>query len=72
MELTLRMLGVGEGDELTYVSLILHLQCNSSCRAKIVLVDCNKDDKLWLKALEDAIIEKTKVIIPVDLLRQTI
>lgn len=70
MELTLRMLGVGEGDEVitcayTYTasaSVIHHVG------AKIVLVDCNKDDKFMdLKALENAITEKTKVIIPVDL-----
>lgn len=70
MELTLRVLGVGEGDEVitcayTYTasaSVIHHVG------AKIVLVDTNKEDKFMdLKALEDAITEKTKVIIPVDL-----
>mgnify|MGYP000980716422 FL=1 len=70
MELTLRLLGVGEGDEVitcayTYTasaSVIHHVG------AKIVLVDTNKEDKFMdLKALEDAITEKTKVIIPVDL-----
>lgn len=70
MELTLRLLGVGEGDEVitcayTYTasaSVIAHVG------AKIVLVDCNREDKFMdLKALENAITEKTKVIIPVDL-----
>ena len=70
MELTLRLLGVGAGDEVitcayTYTasaSVIDHVG------AKIVLVDCNKEDKFMdLKALENAITEKTKVIIPVDL-----
>jgi hypothetical protein len=70
MELTLRVLGVGAGDEVitcayTYTasaSVIDHVG------AKIVLVDTNKEDKFMdLKALEDAITEKTKVIIPVDL-----
>ena len=70
MELTLRLLGVGAGDEVitcayTYTasaSVIHHVG------AKIVLVDCNKEDKFMdLKALENAITEKTKVIIPVDL-----
>lgn len=70
MELTLRVLGVGEEDEVitcayTYTasaSVIHHVG------AKIVLVDSNKEDKFMdLKALEDAITEKTKVIIPVDL-----
>ena len=70
MDLTLRLLGVGAGDEVitcayTYTasaSVIHHVG------AKIVLVDCNKEDKFMdLKALENAITEKTKVIIPVDL-----
>lgn len=70
MELTLRLLGVGSGDEVitcayTYTasaSVIHHVG------AKIVLVDCNKEDKFMdLDALENAITEKTKVIIPVDL-----
>ena len=70
MELTLRLLGVGAGDEVitcayTYTasaSVIHHVG------AKIVLVDCNKEDKsMDLDALENAITEKTKVIIPVDL-----
>ena len=70
MELTLRLLGVGAGDEVitcayTYTasaSVIHHVG------AKIVLVDSNKEDKFMdLDALENAITEKTKVIIPVDL-----
>lgn len=70
MELTLRLLGVGAGDEVitcayTYTasaSVIHHVG------AKIVLVDCNKEDKFMdLDTLENTITEKTKVIIPVDL-----
>lgn len=70
MELTLRLLGVGAGDEVitcayTYsasASVIDHVG------AKIILVDTNKEDKFMdLEALENAITEKTKVIIPVDL-----
>ncbi|WP_313961874.1 DegT/DnrJ/EryC1/StrS family aminotransferase [uncultured Parvimonas sp.] len=70
MELTLRVLGVGAGDEVitcayTYTasaSVIDHVG------AKIILVDTNKEDKFMdLEALENAITEKTKVIIPVDL-----
>lgn len=70
MELTLRLLGVGAGDEVitcayTYTasaSVIHHVG------AKIILVDCNKEDKFMdLDSLENAITEKTKVIIPVDL-----
>ena len=70
MELTLRVLGVGARDEVitcayTYsasASVIDHVG------AKIILVDTNKEDKFMdLEALENAITEKTKVIIPVDL-----
>ena len=70
MELTLRVLGVRAGDEVitcayTYsasASVIDHVG------AKIILVDTNKEDKFMdLEALENAITEKTKVIIPVDL-----
>lgn len=69
-ELSLRLLGVGEGDEVitcayTYTataSVIDHVG------AKIVLVDCRKDSlEMDLDAVEAAITEKTKAIIPVDL-----
>lgn len=70
MELTLRILGVGRGDEVitsayTYTataSVIEHVG------AKIVLVDTAADSfELDYDALEDAITERTKVIMPVDL-----
>ena len=70
LELTLRILGVKDGDEVitssyTYTasaSPIAHLG------AKIVLVDTQKDSfEMDYKQLEDAITEKTKVIIPVDI-----
>lgn len=70
MELTLRLLGVGEGDEVitcayTYTasaSVIYHVG------AKIVLVDTAKDSfQMDYEQLEQAITEKTKVIIPVDI-----
>lgn len=70
LELTLRILGVKEGDEVitssyTYTasaSPIAHLG------AKIVLVDTQKDSyEMDYKKLENAITEKTKVIIPVDI-----
>lgn len=70
MELTLRILGVGQGDEVittayTYTataSVIHHVG------AKIVLVDTAKDSyEMDYKQLEAAITKKTKVIIPVDL-----
>lgn len=70
MELTLRILGVGPGDEVitsayTYTasaSVIDHVG------AKIVLVDTAPDSfEMDYEKLSDAINEKTKVIIPVDI-----
>ena len=70
LELTLRVLGIGEGDEVitsayTYTasaSVIDHVG------AKIVLVDTAKDSfEMDYDALAKAITEKTKAIIPVDL-----
>lgn len=69
-EMTLRMLGVGEGDEVitsayTYTasaSVIDHVG------AKIVLVDTKKDSfEMDYDQMEAAITERTKVIIPVDI-----
>lgn len=70
LELTLRVLGIGAGDEVitsayTYTasaSVIDHVG------AKIILVDTAKDSfEMDYDALANAITEKTKVIIPVDL-----
>lgn len=70
MEMTLRLLGIGEGDEVitsayTYTasaSVIHHVG------AKIVLVDTEKDSfQMDYEKLEEAITERTKAIIPVDL-----
>lgn len=70
LELTLRILGIKEGDEVitsayTYTasaSPIAHLG------AKIVLIDTQKDSvEMDYNQLENAITEKTKVIIPVDI-----
>lgn len=69
-EMTLRVLGVGPGDEVitsayTYTasaSVIDHVG------AKIVMVDTQEDSlEMDYEKLEKAITEKTKVIIPVDL-----
>ena len=70
MEMTLRLLGIGEGDEVitsayTYTasaSVIHHVG------AKIVLVDTGKDSyQMDYEKLKDAITEKTKAVICVDL-----
>lgn len=69
-EMTLRILGIGPGDEVivpayTYTataSVVSHVG------AKIVMVDCEKDSfTIDYEKLEEAITERTKVIIPVDL-----
>lgn len=70
MELTLRLLNVGEGDEVitsayTYsasASVINHVG------AKIILVDTSPESyEMDYNLLEDAITERTKAIIPVDI-----
>lgn len=70
LELTLRVLGIGPGDEVitsayTYTasaSPIAHIG------AKIVLVDTQKDSlEMDYEQLKNAINEKTKAIIPVDI-----
>lgn len=70
MELTLRILGVGEGDEVilpayTYTataSVVEHVG------ASIVMIDCDEESfEMDYKALEQAISPRTKVVMPVDL-----
>lgn len=70
LELTLRLLGVGKGDEVitsayTYTasaSVVDHIG------AKLVLVDTNPDSfEMDYNKLETAITAKTKIIIPVDI-----
>lgn len=70
LEMTLRILGIGEGDEVittayTYTasaSAILHVG------AKLVLVDTAKDSyEMDYKKLEESVTERTKAVIPVDL-----
>jgi dTDP-4-amino-4,6-dideoxygalactose transaminase len=70
MEMTLRLLGIGEGDEVitsayTYsasASVIQHVG------ARIVLVDTAKDSfHMDYDQLEKVITEKTKAVIPVDI-----
>lgn len=69
-EMALRVMGIGEGDEVitcayTYTasaSVVVHVG------AKLVLIDTQKDClEMDYDALEAAITEKTKAIIPVDL-----
>ena len=69
-EMTLRVLGVGEGDEVITSSYTYTASASVVCHvgAKLVLVDTQKDSlEMDYDKLEVAITEKTKVIIPVDL-----
>jgi dTDP-4-amino-4,6-dideoxygalactose transaminase len=68
LELILRWFGVKEGDE---VILPAYTYCATAnvvehCGATPVLVDVEEDFNISVKAVENAITEKTKVIIPVD------
>jgi dTDP-4-amino-4,6-dideoxygalactose transaminase len=68
LELILRWFGVKEGDE---VILPAYTYCATAnvvehCGATPILVDVEEDFNISVKAVEKAITEKTKVIIPVD------
>ncbi len=69
-ETALRILGVGAGDEVITAAYTYTASASVICHvgATVVLVDCQKDSlEMDYDALEAAITEKTKAIIPVDL-----
>jgi dTDP-4-amino-4,6-dideoxygalactose transaminase len=70
MELALRLMGVGEGDEVIVPAYTYTATASVVCHvgAKVVMVDCapNSFEMDYTKVAE-AITERTKVIIPVDL-----
>lgn len=69
-EMALRILGIGEGDEVIVPAYTYTATASVVCHvgAKLVLIDVQKDSlEMDYDKLEDAITEKTKVIIPVDL-----
>lgn len=69
-ELSLRILGIGAGDEVITTAYTYTASASVICHvgAKVVMVDCQKDSlEMDYDALEAAITEKTKAIIPVDL-----
>lgn len=69
-EMALRILGIGEEDEVIVPAYTYTATASVVCHvgAKLVLVDIQKDSQeMDYDKLEDAITEKTKVIIPVDL-----
>lgn len=70
LELTLRILGIGEGDEVIVPAYTYTATASVVCHvgANLVLVDTARDSfEMNYDKLEEAITEHTKAIIPVDL-----
>ncbi|NMB19159.1 MAG: DegT/DnrJ/EryC1/StrS family aminotransferase [Erysipelothrix sp.] len=69
-ELALRLLGIGEGDEVIVPAYTYTASCSviKHVGATPVMIDCQKDSpQMDYDLMEAAITEKTKVIIPVDI-----
>ena len=69
-EMTLRLLGITEGDEVITCAYTYTASASVVCHvgAKLILIDTQKESlEMDYEQLENAITEKTKVIIPVDL-----
>ncbi|MDD6793809.1 MAG: DegT/DnrJ/EryC1/StrS family aminotransferase [Clostridiaceae bacterium] len=69
-EMALRLLGIGEGDEVITSAYTYTASASVVCHvgAKLVLVDTQKDSlEMDYEKLAEAITDKTKAIIPVDL-----
>ena len=69
-QMTLRMLDVGPGDEVITTAYTYTATASVVCHvgAKLILIDTQKDSlEMDYDAMEAAITERTKVIIPVDL-----
>lgn len=70
LELTLRILGIGEGDEVIVSAMTYTASCSVIYHvgAKAVIVDIAEDShEMNYDALANAITENTKAVIPVDL-----
>ena len=70
MELTLRLLGVGPGDEVIVPAYTYTATASVVCHvgAKVVMIDVGKDSfELDYDRIAEAITARTKVIMPVDL-----
>ena len=70
LEMTLRLLGIGEGDEVITSAYTYSASCSVICHvgATPVLIDTAKNSfEMDYEKLEKAITPKTKAIIPVDL-----
>ena len=69
-EMTLRLLGVSEGDEVITCAYTYTASASVVCHvgAKLVMIDTQKDSlEMDYDKLAEAITERTKVIIPIDL-----
>lgn len=69
-EMALRLLGIGEGDEVITSAYTYTASASVVCHvgAKLILIDTQKNGfEMDYDALENAVTEKTKAIIPVDL-----
>ena len=70
LELSLRLLGIGPGDEVITSAYTFTSSASVICHvgAKLVLVDTKEDSyEMDYDKLEEAVTERTKAIIPVDL-----
>ena len=70
MEMTLRALGIGEGDEVIVPAYTYTASCSVICHvgATPIMIDIQKDClEMDYDKLANAITERTKVIIPVDI-----
>ena len=69
-ELNLRILGIGEGDEVLVPAYTYTASASAAIHtgAKVKFIDCQKDSlEMDYDALEAAISEKTRAVIPVDI-----
>ena len=69
-EIALRLLGVGEGDEVIVPAYTYTASASIVCHvgAKLVIIDTQKDSlEMDYEAMEKAITERTKAVIPVDI-----
>lgn len=69
LELALKVLGIGEGDEVITVSnsFVATALAISNVGAKVVLVDCGEDFMIDTRKIAEVITPKTKAIMPVNL-----
>ena len=70
LEMTLRLLGIGEGDEVIVPAYTYTATCSVICHvgATPVMIDSQKDkEAMDYSQMRDAITDKTKAIMPVDI-----